>query len=348
MPTLDEVARAAGVSRNTVSRALSGKTKELWPSTARRVERIRRIAAEMGYRPNSAARAMGRGRFGCAALLLSTVPGRSTLPDRLLDGIHDALAQRDMHLALAKLPDETLLSEDLAPKVLRELMVDGFLINYNREIPAEMTDLIEEQQVPAVWINCKRWADCVRPDDLGGGRAATEHLLALGHRRIAYVHYSPPGSPEHYSEVDRQAGYEAAMAEAGLEPRLLRPAECGERDGRLAWTRELLSRSDRPTGIVAYAYGALVNHAAAIAGLRVPEDVSVISFAHRPEEQLGRRATTMVVPAGAMGEAAVEMLTDKLAAPRVPLPSRALPVALVPGETTGPAPRAESSQSRKG
>lgn len=339
MVTLEEIAAAAGVSRNTVSRALNGKTKEIWPSTVRRANRIRRIAARMGYRPNSAARAMGRGRFGCAALLLSTEPGRSTLPGRLLDGVHNALAGHDMSLALAKMPDEALTDEAFVPKVLRELMADGLLINYNREVPAKMIELIDDQGIPAIWINSKREKDCVHPDDLGAGQAATEHLLSLGHRHIAYVSFSPVGSPKHYSEADRQAGYEAAMARAGLKPRLIQPGAGEEPGDRLAWARRWLAGPDRPTGIVAYAHGPLVKYAASTLGLRAPDDLSVLSFAEQQEVGLGEPDTTMVIPAAAMGKTAVEMLVERLRAPSEGLEPRVLPIALVNGRTTGPPPQ---------
>ncbi len=71
MGTLDEIAKAAGVSRMTVSNVLNGKNKETWSSTAERAERIREIARELNYRPNAAAKAVVTGRFGGIGLLLA-------------------------------------------------------------------------------------------------------------------------------------------------------------------------------------------------------------------------------------------------------------------------------------
>ncbi len=337
MATLEEVAAAAGVSRNTVSRVLSGRTKAIWPGTAARARHIRRVAARLAYRPHGAARAMSRGRFGCAALLLSTEAGRSTLPTTLLDSIHDALARRDMHLMVAKLPDEKLTSEGFVPKVLREWMSDGLLINYNRDIPRRMIELIEEHRIPAVWINCKRDADCVHPDDFGGGKAAAEHLLRLGHRRIAYAEFSTDPQARHYSEVDRREGYAEAMRAAGLPPRLLRPEPLSHGPDRVQLARRWLAGGDRPSAVVAYAFAEAVHHAATAAGLRVPHDLSVIGFAQRPDYAICATPSAVVIPAGQLGEAAVEMLADKMARPPEPLPPRVLAVRLVAGETTGPA-----------
>jgi DNA-binding LacI/PurR family transcriptional regulator len=348
MVTLDSVAAAAGVSRDTVSRVLNGKTKEVWPTVIRRAARIRRIATEMGYRPHAAARAMSEGRFGTVALLLSTEAGRSTLPMTMLDGIHDALSRRGMNLMIAKLPDKKLTSEGFVPKVLREWMADGLLINYNRTIPERMIDLIEGHHVPAVWINCKRDADCVYPDDFGGGRTATEYLLKLGHRDIAYMEFSA-GELElrHYSEADRRAGYEEAMREAGLATRLFAPGAddggAAELDLALRW----LSRPRRPTAVVAYSHGAAVQHAAALTGLRVPADLSVVSFGEKSTRPLGRPETVALVPAGAVGERAVEMLLVKLKAPHEPLGPAVVAESLAEGATAaGPGEVETGSQPR--
>jgi LacI family transcriptional regulator len=348
MVTLDSVAAAAGVSRDTVSRVLNGKTKEVWPSMIRRAARIRRIATEMGYRPHAAARAMSEGRFGTVALLLSTEAGRSTLPTALLDGIHDALSQRGMNLMIAKLPDEKLTSEGFVPKVLREWMADGLLINYNRTIPSRMIDLIEGHHVPAVWINCKRDADCVYPDDFGGGRTATEHLLKLGHREIAYMEFSA-GEPElrHYSEADRRAGYEQAMRKAGLPPRLFAPdppdAGAPELDLALRW----LSQPQRPTAVVAYSHGPAVQHAAALTGLRVPADLSVVSFGEKSTRPLGRPETVALIPTGTVGAQAVEMLLAKLEAPDEPLRPIIVAESLAEGATTA-APGGVETRAKPG
>jgi DNA-binding LacI/PurR family transcriptional regulator len=335
MVTLDAVAAKAGVSRDTVSRVLNGKTKEVWPSMIRRAARIRRIAMEMGYRPHAAARAMSEGRFGTVSLLLSTEAGRSTLPITMLDCIHDALARHGVNLMIAKLPDEKLTSEGFVPKVLREWMVDGLLINYNRTIPERMIELIEGHQIPAVWINCKRDADCVYPDDFGGGRAATDHLLKLGHKDVAYMEFSA-GEPSqrHYSEADRRAGYEQAMRQAGLTPRVYARGAGDRGKSELDLVLGWLSQPQRPTAVVSYSLTGLVQHAAVLTGLSVPGELSVISFADKSTRSLGRPDTTVMVPAGAVGERAVEMLLAKLKSPDGSVEPVAVPEAVSEGGTT--------------
>src|SRR5688572_11482874 len=97
--TLKDVALQAGVSQMTASVVLNG-SKPGVPVADDTRQRVLRAAEELGYQTNGAAKAIATGKFGCVALLLSTQPHVSTLPQRVLEGIHDALAERDMHLSL--------------------------------------------------------------------------------------------------------------------------------------------------------------------------------------------------------------------------------------------------------
>src|SRR4051812_25654694 len=132
--TLQDIAAHVGVDRSTVSRVLSNKAAEGGISSDL-AQRIFSKARELNYIPNTSARAVRMGRFNCAALLMSTDAGRSYLPSHMLDGIHDELAAEDMHLTVAKVPDEKLNNEDHVPKILRTLMADGVLINYTHHLP---------------------------------------------------------------------------------------------------------------------------------------------------------------------------------------------------------------------
>ena len=91
-------------------------------------------------------------------------------------------------------------------------------------------DRLRALQTPAIFINVKQEFDAVHPDDLRGGEIATEHLLQLGHTRIAYAR-AAVNLKEHYSEIDRRLGYEAAMQSAGLPPLIWRSARRSGRTG---------------------------------------------------------------------------------------------------------------------
>src|SRR5688572_22758476 len=185
--TIKEIARRTGLSVPTVGNVL-GRSGDRYSAETRR--RVLEAAAELGYRPNSSARAMRQGRFGCAALILSRSRQQthSFIPTGLLDGLDNELGRHDMHLTITRLSDEELSHDDFVPKVLRQHMADGMIVNYTHGIPPAMLDLIHAHHTPAVWLNAKLNEDCAYPDDLGAAKAVTEELLKLGHRRIALVH----------------------------------------------------------------------------------------------------------------------------------------------------------------
>jgi len=325
--TIKQIAAKSGLSPVTVSHILNPKRTKLFREETRR--RVLEVARELGYRPNAAARAMSTGRFGAVALLLSAQQGRSYLPMGLLDGIHDALADAGMHLNVSKLPDEQLTSEGVVPKILRESMADGLLINYTDHIPDRMITLIEEYSIPSVWINSKQRGDCVHPDDFAAGRDATQRLIGLGHRRIAYADYvyTPRQvKSAHYSAADRQAGYEQAMNAAGLAPRILRPKKPLPAERRLDFTCRWMAADDRPTALVGYGQHPVVAAwvLAREQGLTVGPDLSLIAIADRQVTVAGMPISSMVVDEGAVGRGATEMLLDTIDSPEQVSPPQAV------------------------
>ena len=344
--TLKVIAEAAGVSIPVVSQVLNSKGQRFRPETRRRV---RQAACRLGYRPNSVARAMATGRPGCATLLLSTEGYRSTLPAELLRGIDGELARHNMHLTIARLPDEKLTSEGYVPKILREWLSEGLLINYTSDIPRKMLALIRGHDIPSVWINCRLHHDCVHPDDYDAGRLAGEHLLALGHRRLAYVCSWRPQDlrQAHYSARDRGGGLRAALRRAGLAP-LRPPAYEADEPRRLELVRGWLADPrTRPTGVFCYGdRDAPILAASALQlGLRIPEDISILLCADEPFVRMGLRFTTLAVPAAAVGAEAVRMMLRKVEQPNDRLPRRAIPFELHAGGTSAPPPGAPSSRA---
>jgi LacI family transcriptional regulator len=327
--TLQDVASEVGVDRSTVSRVLSNKAAEGGISLEL-AQRIIEKARELNYIPNTSARAIRMGQFNCAALLMSTDAGRSYLPSRLLDGLHDELAAADMHLTVAKIPDEKLNSEDYVPKILRTLMADGLLINYTHHLPEHLVEIVEQRQVPAVWINSKREQAAIYPDNREAAKLATEHLLAVGHKRIAYLdlcHGRSVVSTSHFSTLDRAEGYRAAMKQAGLPGRELRPERsCLNLDAERAYALEILRTPDRPTAVVCYfaIFVPALLWAANELGLRVPRDLSLVTFAAEDFREQGVVASSLLEPHYAMGQEAVRALRQKIAKPLEAMPSRAL------------------------
>ena len=319
--TLQDIAANVGVDRSTVSRVLSNKAAEGGISSEL-AQRIFHKARELNYIPNTSARAIRMGRFNCAALLMSTDAGRSYFPSRLLDGIHDELAAADMHLTVAKVPDEKLSSEEYVPKILRTLMADGMLINYTHHLPDHLMEIVDERRLPAVWINTRRETDAVYPNNLDAARVATQRLIELGHRRIAYLDLC--AGPEelstaHFSATDRMLGYEAAMRSAGFTPQMHRPSSaCIDIESESAFAAGILSKPDRPTAIVCYftIFVPAILRVAAELGLRVPRDLSIITFAPEGAREQNLGLTAMLEPHYRMGQEAVRLLCQKVDDPR--------------------------------
>jgi LacI family transcriptional regulator len=222
-------------------------------------------------------------------------------------------------------------------------MVDGLLINNYGEMPAPFLCAIRKHGLPSVWINAKHDADCVHPDDMAVGRIAAEHLVGLGHRRIAYVSHTT----EHYSDADRETGYRAVMEAAGLTPHKLlcdlNNVRFARRPPLPAWIASpdcWLRGPDRPTALIVYAeYIAMpLLHAAALLGLRVPDDLSVVVVAPNPVADTAFPLTTVLLPEYALGETAVQMLLAKIEQPAVPLARRSLAPGFVEGISCGPPP----------
>jgi LacI family transcriptional regulator len=334
--TLQQIAQKARVSEMTVSNILNGRYIPVQKRAMARATRIKRIAEELGYLPNVAAQATATGRFKCISLLLSTSDGVSTISGGMLRGMQDGLMPQGVHLNVSMLPDEQLIATWGVPHALRQQMCDGFLINYTHRIPQQLVERIRQYHLPSVWINSKQEADCVYPDDFGAGLRLTRHLLSMGHRRIAYIDLShSPEFEQHYSAIDRRAGYEQAMREAALPTQLICPEDQSRSQSRVEAVRAAMSAIDRPTALIGYSVTniMLINTALLSMGLRIPQDVSVATFDQRVHDTIGLPITTALSADQAVGAAAVSMLLKKIEDPARRLPPRVVPFDLDPGQT---------------
>jgi LacI family transcriptional regulator len=336
--TLKHVAENVGVSVNTVSMVLQGRAKDGRISPARE-RQITEAARRLRYLPNAAARAARTGRFGNVGLVLSTEGERSFFDQPMLAAILNELQAVDMHLLVSRLPDTRLSDPAYLPRITRELTVDGLILNYTHGAPAALDDLTRHHHIPAIWLNNLREADCVYVDDQTIAEAWTRELIAMGHRRLDYADVNvsvEEMSQVHRSRIQREAGYRRAMQDAGLEPRVIRPATrtLGAAKGDLLLRH--LQGTDRPSAILTYSSGnaeyALL--AAVRLGLRVPEDLSVAAFDSSPGFFDGRSVGHAQIPDHHLGREAVRLLLRKLENPGQPLPPLAVTEpAFHPGDT---------------
>jgi LacI family transcriptional regulator len=303
--TISEVARHAGVGVATVSRVLNG-------SPAVREETRQRVLdaiAELGYAPNPAARALSTGR----TLSIGVVAPFFTRPSVMerLRGVSHVLAGAGYRLVLFDVERPGQDSE-----LFRTLPggLDG-LLSISLCPPEADLARFEAAGMPVVLVDHPDdRLPAVHTDDVAGGRLATEHLLELGHRRIAFL-----GDFEHNyhgftSSAMRRSGYQYAMAAAGLdvEAELVRRAAHG-REPAAAMTRELLASEQPPTAIFAasdtQAIGVL--EAAEALGADVPGDLSVVGY---DDIELARYAglTTVAQPLEESGVRGAELLLAAL------------------------------------
>lgn len=333
-PTIATLATHLGLSPATVTHVLNGRgdTQRISKQTQ---QRVLEAAQALGYRANTSARAVRAGRFGSIGLIQSL--WGQYLPPELLFGLTSALTDQDLHLVLSQVDDREIEREDYLPHTLRGLAVDGVLLNRHLASSPGFLETIQRLHVPAIWLNVKQELDAIHPDDLHGGRLATEFLLALGHEKIAYVDSDEPLNA-HYSKHDRKRGYEQAMAATGRAPRLhalpkLWHHEPG--DERITAAKVLLQSSERPTAVVAYelAEAMAVVHAAHQLDLTIPDDLSLIVFHSRQDDRYFLPFHTISNAMEQVGRGAVELLLEKIKAPQVPLATRAVPMTLLEGMT---------------
>ncbi len=312
--TMKEIAAEAGVSQQAVSQALN-QTGRLREETR---QRVLHVAGQLGYRVNSSAKAMRSGRFGAFALLQSVHAHASSLPRDALNGIHEAVDRLDFRLTMGRLPDQKLTNAGYIPKILRELSADGLLINYTDHIPARLRQLILQFGVPSVWMNCRLESDCVHHDDELAGRLATQHLLELGHRKIAYVdfhHSSTEVSESHHSAYDRQTGYRSSMQLAGFEPTVFwADADMFQGADPNQGIAEWLRSDGAPTAVVAYSnqQGQIIAYGSAVAGRLVGRDMSIVAISTKePDEHFDTVDAHVLLDQPRLGSEAVKMLERK-------------------------------------
>ncbi|MEV6957709.1 LacI family DNA-binding transcriptional regulator [Streptomyces sp. NPDC051207] len=306
-PTIRDVADRAGVSKSLVSLVLRG-SGQVRPEKR---DAVLRAARELGYRPNAAARSLSEQRTRTVGVLLNDL--RNPWFADLLDGLNSLLHAAGLHMLLADARLNRRTGQDPAGPLL-DLRVDGLVVVGTLPDPAALGPVAE--RIPVVVAGAREpvppGVDVVAGDDEKGARLATEHLLGLGHRRIAHIAgYGAVGEL-------RRRSFEAAVRDHGLAGgAAVEPSDMTEEGGYRATVR-LLSRPDRPTAVFAVndiaGVGAL--SAAGELGLRVPHDLSVVGYDNTSIAQLRHLWLTTVDQAGhAIGRLAARRLLDRFDRP---------------------------------
>lgn len=302
--TIKDIAKIAGVSHTTVSRALNDN-----PALATvTVERIKRLADELGYIPSVAARGLKTSRSQVLGVIVRHI-GDPFFAE-VLHGIEEVLHAAGYSLFLAASHRDSEREKQVM-QAMEERRVDGVIIS-SAQISPEQLRRLSHFNVPVVLINSQPLdlpdVYAVYHDDAYGCSQILRHLLALGHRRIAYLGNEWGGQ----TNARRRQGYENGMRQAGLVMGCMIQGEAGTAEGGARAMKAVLQLDVRPTAVICYndmmAIGAI--QAIQQAGLRVPDDISIIGFDnvalaayvapplttfHQPCYELGHEAATMML-----------------------------------------------------
>lgn len=325
--TLADVARRAGLSKTAASMVLNGREGTRLSADAHR--RVFAAAAELGYRPNVAARSL-RTQKSLTLAFISDIVATTRFAGDMIRGALDAAREHDHVLLIAETQgDESF--EQYAIEAMLDRQVDGVI--YAAMATRQLTVPAALLGRPTVLLNAASTAGlpCVLPDDEQAGHAVASALIEAGHRdRIALIGRNrlKERDPEvSLAASARLRGIERALAAAGT--RLATSVSCHDwlPEHGYAAMRSLLRKPTRPTGVICMndrlAFGAY--QALAEAGLRIPQDMSVVSFDDDViAAWLRPGLSTAALPHEQMGRWAVELLLDGAETDRcvVPMPLR--------------------------
>lgn len=304
-PTLEEIAKVAGVSRSTVSRVINDEPN-VRPAVR---QRVWEVVETMGYHPNAAARSLASRRSQVIGVIIpqtvNTVFADPFFPG-VLRGIADAANEHKYHLMLSMVSPP--LEEDFYRRALRSQLLDGVVI-MSAFLDDPLIPRLLRDRIPFVIIGRyprESAASYVDADNVRGSRMATAHLLRQGRQRMASI----TGPASMIAGLDRREGYQTALREADLplEEKLIVAGDFTEASGYAAMQQLLPQEPDAV--FVAndlMAVGAL--RAIRQAGRRVPEDVALVGF---DDAQVAAYAdpplTTVRQPVYELGSTAIDLL----------------------------------------
>jgi DNA-binding LacI/PurR family transcriptional regulator len=305
--TLEEIAKAAGFSVPTVSRALTNSSYPVSPATR---QHIIEVAQALGYKPNLAARSLRTDQTNTIGIIVDDILSPFTPP--IVRGIQDYLKPFD-YLGLIVNSDWDPEIEQDAINTLISRPVDGIIfVEYSH---FAVNDTLEQSNKPYVFVHRlfgSNIRNSVVPDDHYGAALAVRHLISLGHRRIAYIN----GPEGWHTSQRRLAGYKDELTAHGLaiDPRLIQPGDWEFEGGYNAATN-LLALNDLPTAVFAandvMALGAIC--AIQNAGLTIPKDVAMVGYDNRDFARIVRpKISTVSMPVYEMGRTAAELLLKQI------------------------------------
>lgn len=347
-PTQRQIAEEAGVSRTTVSLVLNDVAGvRISPETR---QRILEVARRLNYYPDAAARSLVSGRTQTIGFVLCQSPNRvftdAFLPE-VLRGVGDAMQESGFRVLLHSVED--VVAPEAYIGLVREKQTDGIILSGPRSDDQQLLRL-KAEGFPVVLLGQLPGSGIpfVDVDNMKAAKLAVEHLIALGHRRIATITNAPLA---YTAARDRLAGYRQALEAANIlfSEELVRYGDFREESGYEAMN-QLLDLAELPTAVFVasdlVAFGALV--AIKERGLKVPADVALVGFddvqlAHYVDPPL----TTVRLPAYELGYRAATLLTQLIDEQPVEEQEILLQTELVVRQSCGAACSQPSSDERR-
>lgn len=271
--TIKDIARAAGVSHTTVSRALHDHPA----ISAETIAEIKQLAAKMGYVPSATARGLKTRRTRAFGVIVSHIDDPFWM--EVVQGIDEILHPAGYSLFMAATHRDKQREKEVVQAMVQR-GVDGVIL-CAPQFSSDQSRVMQSYGLPMVIVNNEGTSDSpflVYNDDVYGSRLLTRHLIDLGHRRIVYLGNQVGGR----TTIEREAGFREGMRAAGLavpEQGVIMAPE-GTPFGGYVGTRQILALAERPTAIVCYNDNMAIGVYSALheSGLRIPDDMSITGY----------------------------------------------------------------------
>lgn len=331
--THKDVAARAGVSVATVSYVLNGGPRPVSPETRARVQAV---IDELEYLPNEVARSLRLKQSSTVGLLIPSITNAFYAE---VAQAFETYCHGEGFLVMLCNSEGEAEREARYIQALRAKQVDGLVVIPNSEPTALLRPVLQARIPVVVLEHDVEGVPCIAIEEFRGGQVGTEHLLGLGHRRVALLRQTPTSALSR----ERVDGYREALSRAGIayDPSLVIECDATQAEGDRVMN-ELLALPEPPTAVFAHndllALG--VCHAVQQAGLRVPDDLSVVGYDDiSSAAYLNPPLTTVRFPKAEMGRLAGDLIVRSLRGDDLPARTVTLPVKLVVRASTAP-PRA--------
>jgi len=315
-PTMKDVAKLAGVSQTTVSFVINKNTNASIPEETK--ERVWAAILELGYRPNIIARGLRSNRTYTIGLI-SDVVATTPYAVQIIHGAQDQAWENGYIILMINTGGDSEMKE-AAINTMHDRKVDGLVYATMKHREVQPHPMLNE--LPTVLLDCyisDHSLPSVIPDEITGGREATEYLLSKGHRRIGFINNLGP-VPARFGRLE---GYQQALANYGIpyDDELVFDGRDGIPEGGYTGALHLLQLSKRPTALFCFndrmamgAYDAIRK-----LGLSIPDDVAVVGFDNQEliAADLYPGLTTMALPHYEMGQWAVQYLLKMIDNPNL-------------------------------